>query len=102
MTGPVLKVDPAVLQKVSTAFGQAGDQLADLRAEEPLSNAATAVPQLETAAACLNAHAKIAAEMTTLADSARRYAGNLGIAARQYQAGDQSAASKIGSINFPS
>jgi hypothetical protein len=99
--GDVLKVDPDVLRKVGKAFGQAGDGLAGVGADAPLSEAASAVPQLQTAAACAKAQADVAAEMKVLVDGARKYAENLNNAAQQYQARDEASAEAIRRIKFP-
>lgn len=97
----VLKVTPDVLRKVGTAFGQAGDGLAGVHAGTPLGEAASAVPQLQTAAACAKAQTDVAAEMKVLADGARKYGENLNNAAQQYQARDQASAAAIRRIKFP-
>lgn len=97
----VLKVDPDVLRKVGTAFGKAGDGLAGVDAGTPLSEAASAVPQLQTAAACVKAQTDIAAEMKVVADDARKYAENLNNAAQQYQTRDEASAAAIRRVKFP-
>ena len=95
MSGDTLKVDPDVLRKVGTVFAKAGDGLAGVDAGAPLGDAASAVPQLQTAAACTKAQADVAAEMKVLADGARKYAENLNNAARQYQTRDEASAAAI-------
>jgi hypothetical protein len=97
----VLKVDPDVLRKVGTAFGKAGDGLAGVDAGTPLGEAASAVPQLQTAAACAKAQDDVTAEIKVLADDARKYAENLNSAAQQYQTGDEASAAAIRRIEFP-
>jgi hypothetical protein len=96
----VLKVNPDVLRTVSAAFGQAGDGLAGVQADVPLGDAASAVPQLQTAAACTKAQADVAAEMTVLVDGARKYSENLNNAAHLYQTRDEASAAAIRKIKF--
>lgn len=93
--GGELRVDPAVLQTAGTSFGQAGDGISGLGADAPLGEAAGAVPQLATAAACQQAASVVASETTALANGARTYGGNLGAAARQYQGRDEASAGAI-------
>jgi Excreted virulence factor EspC, type VII ESX diderm len=99
--GDILKVNPEVLRKVGAAFGQAGDGLAAVHADTPLGDAAGAVPQLQTAAACTKAQTDVAAEMAVLVEGARRYGENLNNAAQQYQARDAANARAIQDIKFP-
>jgi hypothetical protein len=94
MTG-VLRVDPAVLRSAATSFGQAADGMSALHADAPLSDAAAAVPSLQTGAACGKAQADIAAETATVADGARQFSENLQAAARWYDSRDQAAAEAI-------
>ena len=101
MSGGTLKVDPAVLQSAATSFGQATDGLRGLHAEAALSDAAAAVPSLQTAAACLTARSDVAAETVALADGARQFSDNLGTAARWYEKRDQAAAEAINEIEIP-
>lgn len=97
----VLKVNPDVLRNVGVAFGQAGDGLAGVQADAPLGDAANAVPQLQTAAACSKAQADVAAEMTVLVDGARKYSENLTNAAHLYQTRDEASAAEIHKIKLP-
>jgi Excreted virulence factor EspC, type VII ESX diderm len=97
----VLKVNPDVLRNVGAAFGQAGDGLAGVQADAPLGDAAGAVPQLQTAAACAKAQTEVAAEMTVLVDGARKYSENLNNAAHQYQTRDEASAAAIRKIKIP-
>jgi Excreted virulence factor EspC, type VII ESX diderm len=99
--GGVLKVNPDVLRNVGTAFGQAGDRLAGINADAPLGDAASAVPQLQTAVACGKAASDVAAEMIEIAAGARKYSENLNSAAHQYQTRDEASAAAIRKIKFP-
>lgn len=101
MTGEPLKVDPVVLHSAGTSFGQAADQLAGLRADAPLTDAAAAVPSLQTAAACLKVQSDVAAETMAVADGARQFSENLETAARWYDKRDQAAADAIEKIDIP-
>lgn len=96
-----LKVDPDVLRKVGHTFGLAGGQVAGLGADAPLGEAAGAVPQLATAAACRAAQAEVAAEVAGIASRAKGYAENLATAAGQYVASDEAAGAAIRRISFP-
>jgi uncharacterized protein YukE len=99
--GDVLKVNPEVLRKVGAVFGQAGDGLAAVHAETPLGDAAGAVPQLQTAAACTKAQTDVASEMAALVEGARKYGENVNNAAQQYQSRDEANAAAIQGIKFP-
>jgi Excreted virulence factor EspC, type VII ESX diderm len=101
VTAPVLKVDPAVLTNVGSAFGQAGDQLTGLHPAKPLSDAAASVPQLATAAACQATMADIATEMTSHADAARSFSENLNSAAGRYRSNNEAAAAALEGVSFP-
>jgi aconitase B len=98
--GPVLKVDPTVLRNTGRRFEQFGDELAALSADALLSDAASGVAELATGAACAQAQAHIATQMTSLADDTRTYGKNVGTAAQQYLASDRSSAGAIGSVDF--
>ena len=100
MTQP-LRVDTSELRRVASNFAAAGDRLAALRADEPLGDAAAAVPQLETAGACRAAQSTVSAEMTTVADAARTFGSNLGGTAEQYDATDQASGSNISGVDIP-
>ncbi len=100
MSGDVLKVNPDVLRSVGAAFGQASDGLAKVQADVPLRDAASAVPQLETAAACNKAATDVAAAMTAIADGARKYGENVNSAAQQYQTRDEASAEAIRKIKI--
>ncbi|WP_319450282.1 MULTISPECIES: type VII secretion target [unclassified Mycobacterium] len=82
--GPVLKVEPSVLRSTGAQFEHVGNELSDLRADEPLHNAASGVAQLATGPACLTAAENIATQMKSLADGARTYGQSLESAAQQY------------------
>ncbi len=100
MSGDVLKVNPDVLRSVGAAFGQAGDGLASVQADAPLRDAAGAVPQLQTGSACGKAASDVAAEMTALANGARKYSENVNSAAHQYQTRDEASAAAIRKIKI--
>jgi len=100
MTEP-LQVDTDELRRVGSNFTGAGDKLAGLRADAPLGDAAAAVPQLQTAAACRAAQSTVAAEMTTIADAARTYGSNLRSAADQYDSTDEASGGTIAGVDIP-
>ena len=100
MTQP-LRVDTSELRRVASTFAAAGDKLAGLRADEPLGDAAAAVPQLQTAGACGAAQSAVAAEMTAVADAARTFGSNLGSTAEQYDVTDQVSGDNIGGVDVP-
>ena len=101
MSGGSLRVEPAVLHSAATSFGQAAGGLGSLQADAPLSDAAAAVPSLQTGAACGKAQADIAAETAAVAAGARQFSENLGTAARWYDARDEAAADAIEKIEIP-
>ncbi|MBJ7341908.1 type VII secretion target [Mycolicibacterium sp.] len=100
MSGPVLKVDPKVLQAAGATFDRASDGLARVAPDAAMSGAAAGVPQLATAAACGVAQADIAAEVTAAAEAARQYGESLGTAAGRYVQQDQSAASAVQGVQI--
>jgi hypothetical protein len=95
-----LEVDPQVLTSVGAVFGQAADGLSGLNAGEPLADAAAAVPQLQTAAACTAAQTSVTEQMSTAVSAARRYRDDLGTAARLYESGDVTGGENIASAGF--
>lgn len=100
MTGP-LQVDTDELRRAGSNFTAAGDRLAGLRAEAPLGDAASAVPQLQTAGACRAAQSTVAAEMTTIADAARTYGSKLRSAAEEYHSTDQASGGRVAAVDIP-
>jgi hypothetical protein len=98
--GGVLKVNSQALQSAATVFGQVRDGLAGLQADAPLGDAANAVSQLQTAAACRIAESGVAATVTSLADYARVYGENLHTAAARYEKRDHAAAEAIKRIEI--
>lgn len=96
-----LIVDPAALTSAGTAFTQAGAELAGLGADAPLGEAAAAVPQLATGAACQQAQSTIATDTTAAAEAAKTFGSNLDSAASRYEAQDQSAAASIDKVEVP-
>lgn len=98
MSGGTLKVDTAMLQTAGICFRHAGIELADLRADAPLGEAASAVPQLRTADACQRAESEIADRTTALAEGARAFGDNLSAAADWYRQRDQASAEAIKKI----
>lgn len=90
-----LIVDPATLTAAGTAFGQVSAGLSGLGADGPLAEAAQAVNELQTGAACRQAQADVAEVTTALAQATQTYAGNLATAAGRYQSEDQAAAESI-------
>jgi hypothetical protein len=98
--GQVLKVDPRVLRSTGAQFERVGDKFVELRADEPLSDAAAGVSQLATGPACLKAQENIATQMKSLADGARTYGNNLENAAQQYESTDQGSAGSLRQAGF--
>jgi hypothetical protein len=97
-----LKVDAGVLRSAGTSFGEAADGLGRLQPDASLGDAAAAVPNLQTAAACVAAQHAVADATAEAADGARRFSENLQTAARWYENRDRAAAeaiSKIGSVS---
>lgn len=90
-----LVVDPASLTAAGTVFRQAGAQLASLGADAPLTGAASAVPQLQTGAACHAAGTAVAADTAALAESVQSYGDNLSAAATRYTDQDAAAAEAL-------
>jgi hypothetical protein len=83
------------LNSAATSFDHAADGLGNLRADAPLSEAAAAVPALQTGAACGTAQTDIAAETAAVAGGARRFSEDLRTAARWYETRDRAAAEAI-------
>lgn len=100
MTQP-LHVDTAELRRAGSNFTGAGDDLAALHAQAPLTDAAAAVPQLQTAAACRAAASTVSAEMVAIADAARAYGSNLTSAAARYEATDEASRGVIAGVDIP-
>ena len=90
-----LVVDPALLTTSGTVFRQAGTQLGALGADAPLTGAASAVPQLQTGAACHAAGTAVAADTAALAESVQSYGDNLSAAATRYIDQDAAAAQAL-------
>lgn len=101
MSSVTLVVDPGALASAGTAFEQVGAGLAGLGADGPLGEAATAVPQLTTAAACQHAQTAIAADTSAAAEAAKTFGSNLNSAATRYETQDQAAAAAIGTVAVP-
>ena len=95
-----LEVDPAALDDAGTTFGAAGDGLAGLDVGQPFGDAAAAVPQLQTATACMTAQTAVTRQMTAAADAARTYRDNVDSAVRLYESGDATTGEKIASVRF--
>ena len=66
-----------------------------MSADAPLSDAAAAVPSLQTAAACRDAETKVAAEVAAVAEGARAFGESLAAAAQSYEKRDEAAAAAI-------
>jgi hypothetical protein len=96
-----LHVDTAELRRAGSNFTGAGDDLAALKPEAPLNDAAAAVPQLQTAGACRAAASTVSAEMTAIADAARTYGSNLTSAAAQYDSTDEASRGAIAGVDVP-
>lgn len=100
MSAP-LEVDTRVMRRVGSDFDAAGDRMADLQADTPLGDAAAAVPQLRTAAACNAARTTVATEMTRIAGTARTYGADLKSAADRYDNTDHDSARAIDEVEIP-
>ena len=100
MTGR-LKVNTDELRDVGSAFTAAGDRLAGVQADAPLGDAAAAVPQLQTANACIAAKSTVANEMSAIVTGARTYGANLSSAAGQYESTDQASGGNIAGVDLP-
>ncbi|GLP72974.1 hypothetical protein TUM20983_00840 [Mycobacterium antarcticum] len=100
MTGPVLRVDPTVLQDAGARFGEAGDGFAGMASGQSLDAAAAGVSQLATAAACRSAQQSISAEMRAAADGARQFGASLSAGADQYLRQDQAASSAVEGVQI--
>ena len=100
MTGS-LKVDTDALRHVGSAFTAAADKLAAIQPDAPLGDAASAVPQLQTASACTAAKSSVATAMSNIATGARTYGSNLNSAAEQYDSTDQASGTKIAGVDIP-
>ena len=81
-----------------TYFGHAVDGLGSLTADAPLSDAAAAVPSLQTGVACRAVQSQLAVEATAVCDGARQFSENLRAAARWYENHDKAAANAIEKI----
>ncbi|WP_238994635.1 type VII secretion target [Mycolicibacterium chubuense] len=96
-----MKVDTDQLRSVGAAFTAAGDKLAAVQAETPLGDAASAVPSLQTAAACNAAKSAVAEQMTAIADGALTFGANVVAAAEKYESTDQASGNNIAGVNIP-
>lgn len=101
MSGEALHVNPAVLDKAGTAFGQAGAGLAGLRSGQPLDAAAAAVTALQTAAACRQARAGLTALITAAAAAVGDYGQKLHTAATRYDTADRAGRNAITMVDLP-
>ena len=90
-----LIVDPAALTGAGTAFSQASASLSGLGPDAPLADAAHAVPELQTATACLEAQTAVADATTALAEATQTYADNLTTAAGRYESEDRASAQAL-------
>lgn len=101
MSGEVLQVNPPALDSSGTAFEQVASGLANLHADAPLGEAASAVPALLTAGACRNAQTGIGTMTASVAAAARGYGANLKAAASRYETGDRAARDAIARVASP-
>lgn len=92
MSGDTLKVDPQVLHGATVAFSEAADALSRIAVDVPIGDAATA-GQLLTAESCRNAQRGIAATVTAVVQSVRKYAEDLDAAVHAYTREDESGGS---------
>jgi phage-related protein len=97
MGGEMLRVDTPVLDTVGSSFGQAATGLAALGADAPLGDAAGAVSQLRTAAACRQAQTAVAELTTAVAKAAQTYGESLQAAVSRYESRDASSAEAVDS-----
>lgn len=101
MSGDVLQVNPPALEGAGTAFGAAAAGVAGLQADAPLAEAAGAVAALQTAGACRQAQADIAALTSQVAGAARDYGSNLHGAAARYESADRAGRDAIAKATVP-
>jgi hypothetical protein len=92
MSGDTLKVDPQVLHGATVAFGEAADALSRMAVDVPIGDAAIAGGLL-TADSCRNAQRGIAAAVTAVVESVRKYGEDLDAAVRAYTQEDESGGS---------
>ena len=100
MSAERLVVDPTALTTAGAVFDQQGSQLAGLGADAPLGDAASAVPDLQTATACRDAQSAVQSDVAATAAAVSSYGTNLAVAANRYGAQDQAAAESIGATEL--
>lgn len=98
--GQDLNVDADAVQRVGTAFTQAGGEVSALNADAALGDAAAVGQQLATSAACRKAQSSIAAQSAALATETDQYGGNLKNAAAEYRNTDHMAGAAIQNVKF--
>lgn len=96
--GQELAVDADAVGKVGSTFSQAGGELAALKGDAPLGDAAAVGSQLATAGACRKAQSAIAAQTAALVKEADEYGGSLKTAAAEYRNTDRTAGEAIHNV----
>ncbi|PQD99036.1 ESX-1 secretion-associated protein [Mycobacterium sp. EPG1] len=96
-----LEVDTSELRRAGEVFVSAAEQFAGLQADAPLGEAAAAVPQLKTAAACIAARTTVATEVAGIAVAARKFGADLVSSANEYDATDEDSARNIDGVEIP-
>ena len=91
----------SAVRAAGSGFTIAGGRMATLQAEAPLGDAAAAVPELQTAAACNEARSTVAAEMKAIAEAASVYGTDLKVAADEYDSTDHAAGDHIAGVEVP-
>lgn len=97
----VLKVNPDELRQAGATFTAAADKLAAVKADAPLSDAASAVSGLQTASACDAAKDAVAEQMSAIVTGASAYGSNVSGAADKYEATDRASGGKIAAVDIP-
>lgn len=96
-----LDVDTGQLRATGASFVDTAEQIIELRADEPLADAAAAMPALRTATACHAAITTVIEEMTSIADAARTFGADLRSTADDYDATDSASAAGIDGVEIP-
>lgn len=96
-----LKVNTDHLRSAGAAFAAAADKLAAVQVDGPLGDAASAVPQLQTAGACAAAKTFVATEMSALVGALQTFGSNLDAAAGKYEFSDRESGRVIRQVDVP-
>ncbi|ORB31248.1 type VII secretion target [Mycolicibacterium parafortuitum] len=96
-----LEVDTSELRRAGEVFVSAAEQIAGLQPDTLLADAAAAVPQLKTAAACVAAKTTVATEVAGIAVAARKFGADLVSSANAYDATDEDSARNVDGVEIP-